>query len=44
LPESPLYLIKVGKYSEAKFSLDKIAEINGVKPFNWKYNRFVEEI
>lgn len=44
LPESPLYLIKVGKYAEAKLALDSVAEINGVKPVNWKYHRFTEEL
>jgi Sugar (and other) transporter len=45
LPESPIYLIKVGKYEQARGSLRMIAQINGVKlPKKITSYRFVEEI
>ena len=43
LPESPKYLIQVGKFDHAKKSFDYIAKINGTKGIDWSKNRFLEE-
>jgi hypothetical protein len=43
LPESPKYLIQVGRFSDAKRTLDLMADINKRPRIDWTKTQFREE-